>query len=404
MNLINEGKTKCVFDILENPNYVLVEQKHDITYGDGKFHAVIPPKGAYANEITFNHFKAFEDCGIETSLVRWISSTETLFQKLVMAAYEWVARREAHGSELKRKKHLKKGHYYRKVVVQTFLKTTGRKWRGRDLPCDDPLIIFSGDMKTAELWLPDVPIDEQEEAFMVIDDFPFADGILRTPDGREIVIDFDWRQQLEDQTRKAFLVLEKLWQPLGRKVVDFKIEFGVNNDGKIVIGDSLAGDELRMIANGEYQDKQLLRDGGEVEVVLEKYRIMAELSGKFRVPEQLLVFWQKSEDDNVACLLDDEDFNFAEIRIVVVSEDSYEHPSEAVYEIQQLIYEMPDAALIIFGGKNPDLVRQTTVPTFTRSSRRGLKTALRAVLNGFANRNQQLYEMRFNTEKKLPDC
>ena len=60
-----------------------------------------------------------------------------------MLPYEVVARREAHGSYLKRPTHVSKGHIFPRLVVEFFLKTKGRRWKSHELTCDDPLMIWS---------------------------------------------------------------------------------------------------------------------------------------------------------------------------------------------------------------------------------------------------------------------
>ncbi len=55
---------------------------------------------------------------------------------------KWVVRREAHGSYLKRSPHFTKGQLFPRLIVEEFLKTKDRDWKGKPLVCDDPLMEY----------------------------------------------------------------------------------------------------------------------------------------------------------------------------------------------------------------------------------------------------------------------
>ena len=215
-----EGKTKIVWAIEGQDKLVDLESKDDITAGDGKKHDVIVGKAALANQTTCNVFRLLRASGIPVAFVEQTSPTSFLAERSDMILYEVIARREAHGSYLKRAPHLTKGHYFPRLLVEFFLKTTGRKWKEHDLPCDDPFIRF-GD-NTANLFLPSQPI--AGEPFLSLDDYPYMDSPVAFA-------------AMEELTRRTFLVLEKAWQLQGRRLVDFKIEFGVTHDSRLVVAD-----------------------------------------------------------------------------------------------------------------------------------------------------------------------
>ena len=56
-------------------------------------------------------------------------------------------------------------------------------------------------------------------------------------------------------------------------------------------------DSWRVIENGAYIDKQVYRDGGALDDVAAKYRLVAEITGRFRLPRQRIILWRGSERD-----------------------------------------------------------------------------------------------------------
>jgi len=80
---------------------------------------------------------------------------------------------------------------------------------------------------------------------------------------------------------KTFLVLEKVWQSVGRRLVDLKVEFGINADGQLRLADVIDNDSWRVLDDWQYIDKQLYRDGVDLKTVLEKYKMVADLTDNF---------------------------------------------------------------------------------------------------------------------------
>jgi phosphoribosylaminoimidazole carboxylase/phosphoribosylaminoimidazole-succinocarboxamide synthase len=56
-------------------------------------------------------------------------------------------------------------------------------------------------------------------------------------------------------------------------------------------------DSWRVSRSGSYIDKQVYRDGGALDDVAEKYRRVAGITGRFRVPRQRIMLWRGSESD-----------------------------------------------------------------------------------------------------------
>src|SRR6185312_11144721 len=98
--------------------------------------------------------------------------------------------------------------------------------------------------------------------------------------------------------RHAFLVLEKAWQLEGGTLVDFKVEFGFDGKGNLLLADVIDNDSWRVLESGAYIDKQVYRDGGALDDVAAKYRRVADITARFQVPRQRIILWRGSEKDN----------------------------------------------------------------------------------------------------------
>src|SRR6202011_4409578 len=82
--------------------------------------------------------------------------------------------------------------------------------------------------------------------------------------------------------RLTFLALEKAWQLEGGTLVDRKVECGRDTKGRLRLADVIDNDSWRVLENGAYLDKQVYRDGGALDTVVEKYRRVADITANFR--------------------------------------------------------------------------------------------------------------------------
>jgi phosphoribosylaminoimidazole-succinocarboxamide synthase len=256
----------CAGDVLaEGKTKVVDSYKDDITAGDGARHDVIVGKAAMANATTCNVFRLLKDCDIPIAFREQIDSHRFLADLCQMIPYEVVVRREAHGSYLKRYPHVAKGHVFPQLIVEFFLKTNHKKWLDHSLPKDDPLIHF--DEVQAQLFLPHMPMETQTP-FLILTDHPLKNQ----------------PEQLEEMAsiaKKAFLILERAWHGQGGRLVDFKVEFGINSSGKLLLADVIDNDSWRVIQNEQYIDKQVYRDGGAIDEVTALYRHVTAATGRF---------------------------------------------------------------------------------------------------------------------------
>ncbi len=361
-SLIAEGKTKIIRASKQHPGKVLILSKDDITAGDGAKHDLIEGKAALATRTTCNVFRLLKACGLPVGFEEQLDEKTFLAPHCRMLHYEVVVRREAHGSYLKRMPGLPKGHLFPKLLVEFFLKTNDRIWKKHPLLCDDPLMEYSPADRTIALYEPSKPIHGQK---------PFL--ILKAAEVFGHAGEAKLFAEMSKIARRAFLILEKSWQLEGRTLVDFKVEFGLTAKGDLLLADVIDNDSWRVLENGAYIDKQSYRDGGQLDDVAEKYRRVAEITGRFRLPVQQVIIWRGSDKDDTAPLtaaLRGLGCGASErFRITTVTRSIHKEPVRAVDELHRLVQEVPDAVVLAFigysNGAGPTLSAATTVPVIT---------------------------------------
>ena len=437
--LISEGKTKQIFSIEGEPNKVRVVSKDDITAGDGAKHDTIVGKAALATRTTCNVFRLLRACNIPIAFENQFSATEFLADKCTMLPYEVVVRREAHGSYLDRNPHLEKGQVFPRLVVEFFLKTHGKTWIGKQsgvvysLVKDDPLMKVDNKRALVHLYYPGYTSEERKTAHkgMLVGQnpfltLPFVEVFTRSDENQLF-------EQMGDIACQTFLVLEKAWQIQGRRLVDFKVEFGINTEGKLRLADVIDNDSWRVVDHsGGYIDKQVYRDGGDLDMVTAKYREVADATDRFGVPLQRLIIWRGSDKDDL------EPFNVAIVKrtfslttfiYTAVTCSIHKQPALAYALLQGHIQEIPDCVIIAYIGRSngagPVLAANSTVPVIAVPARykefpedvwSSLRTpsnvplmtvlepenAVLAALQILAVRNPSIYAtLRFEREKHL---
>ncbi len=272
------GKTKDIVPV----RVVRVVSRNDITAGNGKMRDVVPNKGMLSTETTSNVFTLLEALGVQTAFVRKEAWNTFLAYGCSMLPFEVVARIEAHGSALKRNPKLQKGERYDKTLLELYLKTSSRRFLNYELPVDDMYLRFYRD--EALLHHPDLPYRSKEPSFRINKQtfFRGCERVMLHP----VSIDLALINQALGVTKRVAHILEIAWSELGYQLCDFKLEFGISSDGKLLLADVIDNDSWRLIdrKTGEYVDKQVYRDGGNLALVQRNYELVAKLSKKFSEP------------------------------------------------------------------------------------------------------------------------
>uniref|UniRef100_A0AC35EUX2 PurE domain-containing protein n=1 Tax=Panagrolaimus sp. PS1159 TaxID=55785 RepID=A0AC35EUX2_9BILA len=252
--LIAEGKTKQIFshasDEENGAKLVLIQSRDTLTAFNAKRKDDVEGKAEYATKTTVNVFKYLTELGCPTHFKReGANDKEFIAQECEMIPIEWVARRLATGSYLKRNPGVPEGFVFNPLKIETFFK---------DDENDDPQ------------WS-----DEQ----ILSANFVF--------NKRKITkIEISWMKRLTDA---IFCVLEKAWKNVGCTLVDMKVEFGVTSLGQIVLADVIDNDSWRVWPDGDKRlqlDKQSYRDLIEVtsDAIAElkkNYEKVSELTKEF---------------------------------------------------------------------------------------------------------------------------
>lgn len=219
--LLYEGKAKKIYSISGKPDLYVQEFKDDATAFNGLKKDKISNKGIMNTEITtliFNHLIAN---GIPTHFVEKISDNEMIVRKVDIIKVEVVCRNIAAGSLVK-KFGFKEGAVLKNPIVEYYLKSD-------DL--GDPLFT---------------------------EDHIFALGLA---DAKELKLIKSLTLKINDLLKIYFLE-RKI------KLVDFKLEFGKDINGNIILADEISPDTCRFwdSETNEKMDKDRFRfDLGKVE-------------------------------------------------------------------------------------------------------------------------------------------
>ena len=353
---VTEGKTKTIHLLKSGSDLVTVQSKDDITAGDGAKHDIIPDKGRLANATTCNVFRLLKACGLPVAFVEQESPISFVAPKCDMLPYEVVVRREAHGSYLKRNPHLSKGQLFPHLLVEFYLKTKDKQWKGKPLVADDPYMRFVEDTGQIELYNPAKPLLGQE---------PFL--VLSTKNVFSRADEAKFFPEMKRVARQAFLALEKAWQLEGGRLVDLKVEFGFDSKKNLLLADVIDNDSWRVIESGGYIDKQVYRDGGALDDVAAKYRRVSEITSHFLVPRQRIILWRGSDKDKTDAFSD----ALGELKdmMSVVTCSVHKEPVNAAAIFHRMVQEIPDTVVIAYIGRSngagPVLSAMSTIPVIT---------------------------------------
>ena len=230
--LLYEGKAKKLF-ITEDPQILRVEYKDDATAFNGKKFDRLRDKGRLNNAITVFFFEHLEKKDIPSHFVRKISETEQLVRRVKIIPLEVVVRNVAAGSLSKR-----------------------IGWEeGKELP--HPIVEF------------------------YYKDDDLGDPLLAEEHIR--LLELASEAQIEELKKRGLAVneaLKSLMLSKGILLIDFKLEFGLDQKGEILLADEISPDTCRFwdIESGKILDKDRFRRdlGGVTEAYLEIHQRLTE--------------------------------------------------------------------------------------------------------------------------------
>ena len=224
--LVYEGKAKRLYEC-EDDSLLIAEFKDDLTAFNAQKKGQESGKGALNAQISAKLYRLLEEHGIKTHLIKSIDDNNHLVKKVDIIPIEVVVRNIATGSLTKRL-----GVEEAKVLpfdlVEFYLK---------DDDLDDPIIN-----------------DEHCLILGLVDDVKKL-NILRE-NGRKI-----------NSILKDFFAKRRL------SLVDFKVEFGIDESGEVILSDEISPDSCRFwdMDTNEKLDKDRFRQNlGNVKVAYEE--------------------------------------------------------------------------------------------------------------------------------------
>lgn len=211
--LLYEGKAKQVYST-ENENEFIVYFKDDATAFNGEKKATISSKGILNNKISTIMFEMLHDNQINTHFVKSLSDREMLVKKVEILPLEVIIRN---------------------ITAGSFCKRYGIE---EGLVLDEP--IFELSYKNDEYGDP-----------MLNEDHAVA---MKLATREEITF-------LKAQTLKINELMKDFFLKMNLKLVDFKLEFGKDVEGNIILADEISPDTCRLwdVNTNEKLDKDRFR-------------------------------------------------------------------------------------------------------------------------------------------------
>jgi phosphoribosylaminoimidazole-succinocarboxamide synthase len=232
--LLYEGKAKKIWST-DDENLVISEFKDDLTAFNGEKKSSEAGKGALNNKISTELFKLLDAKGIPTHFVEMLDDNHMLHKKADVILIEVIVRNIATGS-LTRNLGIEDG----KVL---------------------PFTLVEFDYKNDELG--DPKLNDQHALILGLVDFQ------------------DELDKLRRMARQVNDILKPYFAEKGLNLVDFKLEFGKDKDGNIILIDEISPDNCRFwdIESGEKMDKDRFRQGlGGLKVAYEE--VLNRILGK----------------------------------------------------------------------------------------------------------------------------
>ena len=232
--LLYEGKAKKIWNT-EDETLLISEFKDDLTAFNGEKKSSEKGKGALNNKISTELFKVLNEKGVPTHFVEMLDDNNMLHKKCDVILIEVIVRNIATGS-LSRNLGIEDG----KVL---------------------PFTLVEFDYKNDELG--DPKLNDQHCLIL------------------ELVKSTEELDYIRFMARRVNTIMLEFFADKGLNVVDFKLEFGRDTNGNIILIDELSPDNFRFWdkETGESMDKDRFRKGqGGLKVAYEEVlnRILGE--------------------------------------------------------------------------------------------------------------------------------
>ncbi len=214
--LLYEGKAKKLY-LTDDKDLVISEFKDDLTAFNGLKKASEAGKGALNNKISTELFKMLSEKGIPTHFVKMIDDNHMLHKKAEVILIEVIVRNIATGS-LSKNLGIEDG----KVL---------------------PFTLVEFDYKNDDLG--DPKLNDQHALIL---------GLVEYQDELD---------KIRRMARQINDILRPYFADKGLNLVDFKLEFGKDSNGNIILIDEISPDNCRFwdMNTGEKMDKDRFRQG-----------------------------------------------------------------------------------------------------------------------------------------------
>jgi len=225
LELLYEGKGKKLYKC-EDEDLLISEFKDDLTAFNAQKTGQEKGKGALNCKISTELFKLLEEKGIKTHLVETLSDNEQLVKKVDIIPLEVVVRNVATGSLVKRL-GIKDGTVLPFALVEFYYK---------DDELGDPLL--------------------NDEHCLLLD-----------------IASESELEELKRLGREINVILKSFFLKRDLNLVDFKVEFGKDKEGNILLSDEISPDSCRFwdVNTNEKLDKDRFRQGlGGVKMAYEE--------------------------------------------------------------------------------------------------------------------------------------
>ena len=192
-----EGKAKKVF-ATNDPSLVIVSYKDDATAFNGAKKGTIVGKGVVNNRMSNFLMEKLEAAGVPTHFVKEISDRETVVKKVSIVPLEVIVRNIAAGS-LSKRLGLPEGTPMKRTVIEYCYKCDA---------LDDPMV----------------------------------------NEYHILAMEYCTKEELDTIASMALKInefLKNFFASIKVELVDFKLEFGKTQDGKIVLADEISPDTCR---------------------------------------------------------------------------------------------------------------------------------------------------------------